>query len=65
MREPRVDPQRGDRVEHHDGGTMYVWHRTPRMVCIARRPFGDSQAEPHWVRLSTFQKWVVGGKESA
>ena len=52
-RDPRVDPKRGDRVGHIDGGTMYVERRLPKMVAYSRRP---DHLGFVWRRLSTFQK---------
>lgn len=52
-RDPRTDPQPGDRVEHIDGGTMYVTGRTAKMVIASRSP---DLWDRHWMRLSTFTK---------
>lgn len=55
-RDKRRDPQPGDRVEHIDGGTMYVIGRTPKMVWINRSPDYTHRDRDAWMRLSTFQK---------
>lgn len=58
-RDAILDPQRGDKVEHRDGGTIYVNARYGRFVSVQRRPFGDSMAEPRTISVTTFLKWVA------
>lgn len=50
------DPRQGERWEHIDGGTIYVWRRWPKRLLVSRRPWGDSQADPRWMRLATFER---------
>ena len=56
------NPQPGEIWEHHDGGSIYVTGRDKSRVCIQRRPFGDSLAEPWWIRLRTFLDKMQAGK---
>ncbi len=51
-----LPPKPGERYEHLDGGTVYIIGRKKRLIRIQRRPFGDSQADPKWIRLPTFHK---------
>lgn len=53
------NPHAGEVWEHRDGGSLYLCARTARMVCVQRRPRGDSQGEARWMRLSTFAKCAV------
>ena len=55
-RDPIEDPQAGDKVEDWDGATMYVVGRRGARVRITMRPPGDSQAQPKWIFVSTFQR---------
>lgn len=54
-----IRPKRGDIWEHADGGSIYVRETSGPLVHIQRRPFGDSQAIPRWIRLATFAKIAV------
>lgn len=50
------DPQPGETWEHLDGGSLYVVGRSGPLVRVQRRPFGDSQAIPQWMKVKTFEK---------
>lgn len=54
-----LDPMPGDVWDAQDGGSLYVVARSALMVQVQRRPFGDSQSEPYWTRLQTFQRDAV------
>lgn len=59
-RDPKIDPRPGDKVEHVDGGTMYVKHLrggSIGMVFVQRRP-GAEWMEAKWMRLTTFIKFA-------
>ena len=53
------DPRPGEKWEHRDGGTIYVIHRTLKMVLVNRRP-GDDTSGMQWIRLSTFAAMTSG-----
>jgi hypothetical protein len=55
-----LNPQPHEIWDAQDGGSFYVVGRTPRMVQVQRRPFGDSKAEPYWIRVATFAREVTG-----
>lgn len=60
------DPCAGDVWEHVDGGSFYVLARKSlsptAAVLVQRRPFGDSQAAPVWIRWTTFCTKVACGQ---
>lgn len=55
-----VDPQAGDVWGHVDGGSFYVLKRWPKTIHLQRRPFGDSQALPYTITLTTFAGETTG-----
>jgi hypothetical protein len=62
-RDPAIDPQPGDKVEHRDGGQFYVLARTPRMVQVSMSLNARRWLPARRIRLSTFQRDAVGGVE--
>jgi hypothetical protein len=57
---PGVNPLSGQVWEHRDGGSLYIHGRLPRMVCVSRRPFGDSEARRFYMYSKTFVRKAVG-----
>lgn len=58
MRNSCQDPSPGDVLGHNDGGAMYVFYRSKKIVGYQRKPDGTDYRV--YSRLSTFAKLCSG-----
>lgn len=56
MRDPIANPQSGDKIQHIDGGTIYIYERQGKLVWISRKPWGSAERR---IRVSTLAKIAV------